>query len=145
MVALHPKRVLVPVDFSEQASKAVDEALSLTETPEQLTVLHVAPPYSNFEIGDPMIGLHAVSSEDRIEHLMDVLHKNFSDKKYEKVHFEVVFGTPAPEIADFAQKEHADLIVIPSHGRTGLSRLLIGSVAERVVRLAHCPVLVLRE
>jgi nucleotide-binding universal stress UspA family protein len=145
MVALHPQRVLVPVDFSEQAHKAVDEALALTDNPEQLTVLHVAPPYSNFEVGDPMIGLHAVSGEERIKHLMDVLHENFSDKKYERIHFQVIFGAPAHEIADFAQKEHADLIVIPSHGRTGLVRLLIGSVAERVVRLAHCPVLVLRD
>jgi nucleotide-binding universal stress UspA family protein len=145
MVALHPKRILVPVDFSEQSRKAVDEALAWTDNPEQLIVLHVAPPYSNFEVGDPMIGLQAVSGEDRIEHLMDVLHKNFSDKKYEGVRFQVSFGAPAHEIADLAQREHADLIVIPSHGRTGLARLLIGSVAERVVRLAHCPVLVLRD
>jgi nucleotide-binding universal stress UspA family protein len=145
MVALHPKRVLVPVDFSEQAHKAVDEALALTDNPEELTVLHVAPPYSNFEVGDPMIGLHAVSNEERIEQLTDVLHENFSDKKYERIRFQVVLGTPAHEIADFAQKEHAELIVIPSHGRTGLARMLIGSVAERVVRLAHCPVLVLRD
>ena len=47
--------------------------------------------------------------------------------------------------ASFAQEKHAELIVIPSHGRTGITRLLIGSVAERVVRLAHCPVLVLRK
>jgi nucleotide-binding universal stress UspA family protein len=145
MVALHPKRVLVPTDFSDQADKAVDEALALTENPDQLTVLHVAPPLSNYTVGDPMIGLNAVSGEERIEHLLDVLHKRYSNKKYEKVHFQVLFGTPAHEIADFAEKEHADLIVIPSHGRTGLARLMIGSVAERVVRLAHCPVLVLRE
>jgi nucleotide-binding universal stress UspA family protein len=57
---------------------------------------------------------------------------------------EVVFGAPAEEIAQFAQRDQSELIVLPSHGRTGLARLMIGSVAERVVRLAHCPVLVLR-
>ena len=49
------------------------------------------------------------------------------------------------EIADFAQEKKAELIVLPSHGRTGLTRLLLGSVAEKVVRLAHCPVLVLKK
>ena len=51
----------------------------------------------------------------------------------------------ADEISHYAQVHGIDLIVLPSHGRTGLARLMIGSVAERVVRLAHCPVLVLRE
>jgi nucleotide-binding universal stress UspA family protein len=56
-----------------------------------------------------------------------------------------LLGEPAHGIADYAQDKKAELIVIPSHGRTGITRLLIGSVAERVVRLAHCPVLVLRK
>ena len=63
---------------------------------------------------------------------------------FEKVDFQVRFGDPGREIAAFAEKLHAELIVMPSHGRTGLSRSLIGSVAERVVRLAHCPVLILK-
>ena len=54
-------------------------------------------------------------------------------------------GDPGHEIAEFAEEIDAELIVIPSHGRTGLTRLLLGSVAERVVRLAHCPVLVFRK
>jgi nucleotide-binding universal stress UspA family protein len=57
----------------------------------------------------------------------------------------MAIGDLAREIADFAQSCHADLIVLPSHGRTGISRLLIGFVAERVVRRARCPVLVLRQ
>jgi nucleotide-binding universal stress UspA family protein len=56
----------------------------------------------------------------------------------------VRFGDPGREIAAHAEELHAELIVMPSHGRTGLSRLFIGSVAERVVRLAHCPVLILK-
>ena len=57
----------------------------------------------------------------------------------------VRFGDPASEIVDFASGIAADIIVLPSHGRTGLTHLLIGSVAERVIRLAKCPVLVLKE
>ena len=60
------------------------------------------------------------------------------------VQVNVAFGDPGDEITKHAETVHADLIVMPSHGRTGLKRLLIGSVAERVVRLAQCPVLVLR-
>ena len=55
-----------------------------------------------------------------------------------------VLGDPGHQIAEFAKEAGAGLIVMPSHGRTGLTHLLIGSVAERVVRFAHCPVLVLR-
>ena len=57
---------------------------------------------------------------------------------------DVEIGDPGHRIADVAAKLGADLIVMPSHGRTGIERMLIGSVAERVLRLAHCPVLVLR-
>ena len=59
--------------------------------------------------------------------------------------FQVQFGDPGHGITDYAEEVGADVIVMPSHGRTGLRRLLIGSVAERVLRLAHCPVLVLRK
>jgi nucleotide-binding universal stress UspA family protein len=144
MVALNPKRVLVPTDFSDEASGAVEEALQLVEHPDDLTILHVAPAaviseaelYANWSV---------ISDESRADHLRHVLHKKFPDHKFERVHFEVRFGSPATEIAKYAENEEIDLIVLPSHGRTGLARLMIGSVAERVIRMAHCPVLVLRE
>jgi nucleotide-binding universal stress UspA family protein len=144
MVALNPKRVLVPTDFSDEASGAVDEALHLVDLPDDLTILHVAPTavvseaelYSNWTM---------MSDESRADHLRHVLHKKFPDKRFERVHFEVRFGSPATEIAKYAENEEIDLIVLPSQGRTGLARLMIGSVAERVIRMAHCPVLVLRE
>ena len=72
------------------------------------------------------------------------MREKLADKKYAGVQMKVSFGDPGSEIAAFAKTEKADLIVLPSHGRTGLRHLLIGSVAEKVVRLAHCPVLVLR-
>lgn len=145
MVNLHPKHLLVPTDFSDQANQAVDDGLAMVEDAQHLTVLHVAPALSSFSEGDPLVGWNMVSDEDRTKHLREMLHKKFADQKYKHVRFEVAYGTPAEEIASFAVKEHVDLIVLPSHGRTGLARLMIGSVAERVVRLAHCPVLVLRD
>jgi nucleotide-binding universal stress UspA family protein len=144
MVAFHPKQVLVPTDFSEESAKVVDDWLGQVDSPDQLTVLHVAPQAAPSE-ADLSIGWNLESIETRGVHLLEMLRKKFADMKYSKVHFEVKFGTPATEIAKYAEEHHTDLIVLPSHGRTGLARLMIGSVAERVVRLAHCPVLVIRE
>ncbi|QEG33775.1 universal stress protein [Bythopirellula goksoeyrii] len=145
MVKLHPKRVLIPTDFSEQANRAVDDGLAMVEDPEHLIVLHVAPALSSFSEGDPLVGWNMISDEDRTKYLLEMLRKKFTDEKYKKVHFIISYGTPAEEITQVAKNENCDMIVLPSHGRTGLARLLIGSVAERVVRLAHCPVLVLRD
>ena len=73
------------------------------------------------------------------------MRERFAAAKYQGIHCATASGDPGHEIVKYAEEIDADLIVIPSHGRTGLTRLLIGSVAERVVRLAHCPVLVLRK
>jgi len=145
MVNLMPDKVLTPTDFSEQADRAVKMGLSMVSSPDKLTVLHVAPALNSFSAGDPAIGWNEVSDQSRVEHLEKQLRKRFNEKGFDGVHFEVVFGSPAEEIAHYAEKDHVDLIILPSHGRTGLARLMIGSVAERVVRLAHCPVLVLRD
>lgn len=56
----------------------------------------------------------------------------------------MLIGNPALKIADLAEQLGTDLIIIPSHGRSGLQRLFLESVTEKVLRLAHCPVLVLR-
>ena len=144
MVALHPKHVLVPTDFSEESAQVVENWRNLVDNPGQLTVLHVSPQATPAE-SDLVIGWNLESDEKRRERLVEMLHKEFPDKSFSDVHFEVLFGSPATEIAKYAEEHDTDLIVLPSHGRTGLARLMIGSVAERVVRLAHCPVLVIRE
>jgi nucleotide-binding universal stress UspA family protein len=72
------------------------------------------------------------------------LYDRVKEQKYQGVKMQVCDGDPGTEIAKYGEDISADLIVISSHGRRGFKRLLIGSVAERVVRLAHCPVLVLK-
>ena len=74
----------------------------------------------------------------------DTFKKEFTDSKYERVSFQVEFGDPGHRIAEYAEAVGSDLIVMPSHGRTGVRRLLIGSVAERVLRFAHCSVMVIK-
>jgi len=138
---LPKQNVLVPVDFSEQSIKAVDLALDLVEDTSHVHVVHVLPPVSYVEPGVVWI----VDDDDARRHRLKLaLKERLASPQYEKVQLHVLIGDPGETIADLAAELKADLIVLPSHGRTGLKRLLIGSVAERVVRLAHCPVLVLR-
>jgi nucleotide-binding universal stress UspA family protein len=138
-----PKRAVVaPVDFSGDSLVAIDAALQMVEDPSHVHVIHVLQELSPVEPGELW---HTVSHESRKEHAARALRERLSDEKYARVPIEILFGDPGNEIASYAEQVNADLIVMPSHGRTGLSRLLIGSVAERVVRLAHCPVLVLRD
>ena len=134
--------LVVPVDFSDDAFSAVDVALQLAESPSRVHVIHLLP---LLEPLSPGVVWDSVDDESRSQHATRALADRFADAKYQGMHTLVAFGDAGHEIADFAARVKAGLIVLPSHGRTGLKRLLIGSVAERVVRLAHCPVLVLRD
>ena len=136
------EKVLVPVDFSDSSLKAVDTALQLVEEPARLYMIHVLPPLA---ANDPAVLWDAVSEETAIRRTEERMRELFGGPRYAGHRETVAFGAPAAEIAGYAETVGADLIVLPSHGRTGMKRLLIGSVAERVVRFAHCPVLVLRE
>jgi nucleotide-binding universal stress UspA family protein len=135
------QRVVVPYDFSDESLAAIDVALDTVESPEHVSVLHVLEEISPAEPGEIW---DAVDHDSRRQHAMQRLRADLADSKYKDIQIDVQFGDPGHTIADFAAEQKADLIVMPSHGRTGLKRILIGSVAERVVRLAHCPVLVLR-
>jgi nucleotide-binding universal stress UspA family protein len=138
-----PKRlVIVPVDFSPESLAAVDVGLSLVDSPAHLHVVHVLIDIMPLEAGEVW---GVIDPQARIDQIQKLLREKLTDSRYSGVHTAVLMGEPAHGIANYAQEKHADLIVIPSHGRTGITRLLIGSVAERVVRLAHCPVLVLRK
>ncbi|MBI2480643.1 MAG: universal stress protein [Planctomycetia bacterium] len=75
---------------------------------------------------------------------IEELKASFADEKYAELKLYAEFGDPGHRIAEHADAIRAQLIVMPSHGRRGIKRLLVGSVAERVTRLSHCPVLVLR-
>ena len=139
---LPKKNVIVPVDFSDQSFAALDAALEMVEGASDLHAIHVLPELSAAE---PGIVWEAIDDTSRRKHAEEALRERLADARYSGVNVEISFGDPGHVITDFAQKAGAELIVMPSHGRTGIKRLLIGSVAERVMRLAHCPVLVLRD
>jgi nucleotide-binding universal stress UspA family protein len=136
------EKVVVPVDFSEASLAAVDAALSLVADASHLYLINVL---AILQPAEPGVIWHSIDDTARQHHAEQALRERFGDAKYQGMHFEVAFGDPGHEIAGYADRIQADLIIIPSHGRTGISRLLVGSVAERVVRLAHCPVLVLKQ
>ena len=138
-----PKRsVVVPVDFSAESFAAVDVALDLVADPEHVHIVHVLPEPAMMEPAVEWTQIDVALHSQRAE---NAIRERLADPKYEKVQIDIEFGDPGYRIADFAQRVGAELIVTPSHGRTGLERILVGSVAERVIRLSHCPVLVLRK
>jgi nucleotide-binding universal stress UspA family protein len=134
--------VVVPVDFSADSLAAIDVGLQLVDAPQKLHVVHVIIDITPLEAGEVW---GVIDPQARVQQVEKVLREKLAEPKYRGLHTAVLLGEPAHGIANYAQEKQAELIVIPSHGRTGLTRLLIGSVAERVVRLAHCPVLVLRK
>jgi nucleotide-binding universal stress UspA family protein len=141
-VAWLPKKcVVVPFDFSEQSDQSLQSAQEFVESLAGLHVVYVLP---TIELAEPGVIWETIDDDARRGHAEVAFRERFAQTPFAKVDFQVRFGDPGREIGAFAEQLQAELIVMPSHGRTGLSRLFIGSVAERVVRLAHCPVLILK-
>ena len=135
-------RVLVPIDFSEASFQALAETLEFVENASHLYVLHVLP-YLNQ--GEPGVMWKTVTDDSRKQNVEKAFRDRCRSSNYEGIHFTTLIGNPSEEIIDYAKEQQINLIIIPSHGHTGIRRFLLGSVAERVVRFAHCPVLVLRQ
>lgn len=135
------KPIVVPFDFSDHAVDALRRAVVLAENPNQIHVLHVLP----FMIPtEPGVVWATVDDAGRIKHALDSMSEALPKDKFGEVQMEVRLGDPGHVITDRAEELNADLIIVGSHGRTGLTRLVLGSVAERVARLAHCPVLIVK-
>ena len=143
-------RILVPTDFSPASDAAVHYARALAETfGATLHLLHVLddPAASTAFVGDG----YAVATPDIREAMLtqvrERLARALSVTDHARFHAtsEALVGMPAEAIVDYAAAIGANLIVMGTHGRTGLAHLLMGSVAEHVVRTASCPVLTVRQ
>ena len=117
------------------------KAVAIVDDPRQIHVLHVLPYLIPAE---PGVVWATIDDSSRIEHALESLALAIPEKEFGKVCLDVRLGDPGQVASDRAQELGAELIIVGSHGRTGLSRLVLGSVAERVTRLAHCPVLVVK-
>ena len=139
--------VLVPIDFSPYAEHALDYAVAFAQKLQaRVTLLHVIQPplVAGADMGvwpSPAFvdELEAAITSDMEGYLARVTAAGLAGE------IAVVHGVPFQEILDTAKARQVDLIVMGTHGRTGLSHVLLGSVAEKVVRLAPCPVLVARQ
>lgn len=137
------QHILVPIDFSLNADHAFDYALTLARTLQaHLTLVHVIEPLPVGTIETmPYTYLHDL--EVKITDLMTAYRDRVTAAGLQS-DFVIVHGVPFHSIIETARTAHVDLIIMGTHGRTGLSHVLLGSVAERVVQHAPCPVLVVR-
>lgn len=137
-----PKRiVVVPVDFSTASADALQTAMQLVAQPKDLHVLYVTLPPATMMSPE---GWVAEVASSRMQAAAQQLAKFLADHQASDVSQFIREGDPGLMIADYADEAHADLIVMPSHGYHGVTRVLLGSVTERVLRHAKCPILVLR-
>jgi type II secretory ATPase GspE/PulE/Tfp pilus assembly ATPase PilB-like protein/nucleotide-binding universal stress UspA family protein len=133
------KRILVPCDFSRFSDAAIQRACDLAMTLDAgLHLLHV--------VAEPGFLGTAEPQEDRLRHARERLEQQLQPHVVVQLCVEraVVAGAPHREICRYAKEHDIDLIVMGTHGRTGLAHVAIGSVAEKVLRGAPCPVLIVR-
>jgi glycine betaine transporter len=141
------EKILVPVDFAPHSAEAVRRAVDLAQRyGAALTLIYVYEPL-DYALPEG----YALYTPEQVGRLMEEFRERLRAVVRDvealgvgPVESHVLNGAAAVEIVHFAQEHDFDLIVMGTHGRTGLSHLLMGSVAERVLRTAHCPVLTVK-
>lgn len=142
------REILHPTDFSEGAAPAFDTAVEMARRFEsRLTILNVSTPptyIGHFGDGYSVSAEQMAAMKAEQERLLDQLRTRALEAGVPCTTF-AIEGFANEAIVEQAAARNIDLIVLGTHGRTGLGRLLLGSVAERVVRTAKCPVLTVRQ
>jgi nucleotide-binding universal stress UspA family protein len=136
------RKILVPLDFSDWSRIAFECSVRLArEFDAELLLTHVIDPFC-FPFGDEYAGVHSARLMEEARASAQTEMNKMTAQANVRYSIRIREGSPVTEICNLTKKD-VDLIVIPTHGRTGLGHVLIGSVAERVVRHASCPVLVI--
>jgi nucleotide-binding universal stress UspA family protein len=144
-----PQLILVPTDFSDFSGKAVGLAVDIAERMNaKVRLLHVVDKLQQCSLdycfpAEEIQSIESGSMKEAARKMKEEVRKIAQARKIE-ITCDVRAGVPYEEILNDQKEKKADLIVIASHGRTGIVKSLIGSVAERVVRGATCPVLIAR-
>jgi nucleotide-binding universal stress UspA family protein len=141
-----PKKILCPVDFSSPSTKALESAVELAvQFDASLSLLHV------FQVPAVTLPDGVLFSADFAASVFDEINRQLREQEKlarklgaTRVDVAAIEGVPWRAIVDRALDGHYDLIVVGTHGRTGIRHAFVGSVAERVVRAAPCPVLTVR-
>lgn len=140
------KRILAPTDFSPLSRVGVEAAMALAQGNDQasLALVHVIEAATCEEDADcgmqelSDLGLRMKQAKKEMDQLKSPLGSSVNLTTH------VIIGPPASALCEMVRDEHVDLVVLSSHGRAGLERMLIGSVAEKIVQDASCPVLVVK-
>jgi universal stress protein A len=137
------KRIVVPIDFSELSLATLKYAIDFAKTHRaEILLLHVIEPITHTRYIPDVKQLVEQQRADAAEHLAEL--ENRTKRRIPGCRAEIRFGVPYEMISKAAKHYRADLIIMATHGFTGLHHLLVGSVAERVVRFASCPVLTVK-
>ena len=140
------QHVLVPMDFSATADRALEYAIALAQQLQaRLTLLHVLDitPMTIDEMTAGVVTTYLDDLETDAQHLLQASRERVQRAGLQGESL-LVQGTPTQTIIDTAAEQGVDLIIMGTHGRTGLAHMFLGSVAEHVVRQGPCPVLVVR-
>lgn len=153
-MAVDFSRILVPVDFSDCSRRALTQALELAQRFEgEVTILHVyEPPYALGELlvqvpDKPVLSVHdymRMSAQRLLDELVAQVLEGLPTGAGARLSIEMVPGQPAEAVIERAGHGEFSLVIMGTHGRRGLAHLMLGSVAERVIRAVACPVLVVR-
>lgn len=134
--------VVVPWDFSKMSHQALKTAIN-TVDPSLIHLVHVTEYPTAYEYG---VVWDMVGEDLIVKRLNESYQEAIKENPaFKKIKLNVLFGNPAQQICEVAEELSAELIIMPSHGRSGVAKFFLGSVADRVVRDAPCPVLILRE
>jgi nucleotide-binding universal stress UspA family protein len=139
---MNAKKILFPTDFSTCSDAALKQATALArDAKAKLLIIHVEEPPAAY--GGAELYYGAIEPDNSaVLHMLHAVRPADPDVPYEH---RLLTGDPAEEIVEFADEAHCDLIVMGTHGRTGFRRLLMGSVAEAVVRTANCAVVTYKQ
>jgi|LakMenE18May11ns_1017448.scaffolds.fasta_scaffold9857532_2 nucleotide-binding universal stress UspA family protein len=141
------KNILCPVDFSDSSSKIVELAIKLSEVDGTIIIFHHSVLISPVQGPEAAIGFEADQelrdlAKTQLDEMAASLKSKYPTRTLETYHS--FLKNMVDEINELAKEKHVDIIVMGTHGRTGLKRLLMGSIAEDVLRHAECPVFLVK-
>ena len=140
------QQIVVTVDLGKNIQKLIDFAIYMADQLDsEISFFHCIEEI--IEMGEMALGSfsHDDYNSERVRYAKEALEEIVKNAtgKYKKCTSKVVVGDVVDEIIDYAKKRNANMIIMGTHGKRGLEKILLGSVADRVLKTAHCPVLLM--
>ncbi len=140
--------IVVPVDLDQHTQKLVDFAISMANNLHcEIALFHCVESVESVAMGEMAMAhlSHKEFDSTNAKKAEEILHEIMKKtaEKCEKCRSKIAIGDPVDEILNYAENENANMIIIGTHGKQGIKKILLGSVASEVLKRAHCPVLVM--